>query len=103
MHRTVFHLSTRRSLAFHQGRSAPYTYVGHVLTETTRRELGVAINPHLFRECGVYIVATHAGERIGIARGLLQHADPRSTEKNYNKDAMFTAAARYPQTVDELT
>ena len=101
--RPVFHPSTNALWPSIKGGALAYTYVGHVLTETTRRELGVAINPHLFRDCGVYTVATHAGERMGIACGLLQHADPRSTEKNYNKGAMFTAAARYQQIVDELT
>ncbi|MBK5199277.1 MAG: hypothetical protein JJE37_13530, partial [Methyloceanibacter sp.] len=85
-----------------KGGTLAYTYVGHILTETTRRELGVAVNPHLFRDCGVYTVATYAGDRMGIASGLLQHVDSRTTEKHYNKGAMLTAAGRYQQIIDEL-
>jgi hypothetical protein len=61
-----------------KGGSLAYTYVGHIVTEVTRRELGVPVNPHLFRDCGVYTVATHAGDRMGIASGLLQHTDKRT-------------------------
>lgn len=76
--------------------------MGHIITETTRRELGVAVNPHLFRDCAVYTVATNAGDRMGIASGLLQHTDPRTTEKYYNKGASLSAVRRYQQILDQL-
>jgi len=79
-----------------------YTYVGDVITETTLRELGVAISPHLFRDCAVYTVAAAAGDRMGIASGLLQHTHPRTTEKHYNKGATIGAVRRYQQIVDQL-
>jgi len=79
-----------------------YTYVGHIITETTRRELGVAVNPHLFRDCAVYTVATVAGDRMGIASGLLQHTDQRTTEKYYNKGASVDAVRRYQRILDQL-
>ncbi|MGO8842983.1 MAG: site-specific integrase [Methyloceanibacter sp.] len=79
-----------------------YTYVGQIITETTLRELGVAVSPHLFRDCAVYTVATVAGDRMGIAAGLLQHTDPRTTEKYYNKGASLGAVRRYQQILDQL-
>jgi integrase len=85
-----------------KGGPLAYTYVGHIITETTRRELGVAVNPHLFRDCAVYTVATAAGDRMGIASGLLQHTDPRTTEKYYNKGVSLGAARRYQQILDQL-
>ncbi len=100
--RPVFHPTNDALWPSTKGGTLAYTYVGHILTETTRRELGVAVNPHLFRDCGVYTVATYAGDRMGIASGLLQHLDSRTTEKHYNKGAMFTAAGRYQQIIDEL-
>jgi hypothetical protein len=39
---------------------------------------------------------------MGIASGLLQHTDKRTTEKHYNKGATFSAVRRYQQIVDEL-
>ncbi len=78
-----------------KGGALAYTYVGTIITETTRRELGAPINPHLFRDCAVHTVAVHAGNEMGIASGLLQHTDPRTTEKHYAKGSNFTAATRY--------
>jgi len=85
-----------------KGGPLAYTYVGQIITETTRRELGVAVNPHLFRDCAVYTVATAAGDRMGIASALLQHTDPRTTEKYYNKGATIGAVRRYQQILDRL-
>jgi integrase len=100
--RPLFHPSDDAFWPSIKGGSLAYTYVGHIVTEVTRRELGVPVNPHLFRDCGVYTVATHAGDRMGIASGLLQHTDKRTTEKHYNKGATFSAVRRYQQIVDEL-
>ena len=85
-----------------KGGPLAYTYVGHIITETTRRELGVAVNPHLFRDCAVYTVATNAGDRMGIASGLLQHTDQRTVEKYYNKGASIGAVRRYQQILDQF-
>ena len=85
-----------------KGGALAYTYVGQIITETTLRELGVAVNPHLFRDCAVYTVATAAGDRMGIASGLLQHTDSRTTEKHYNKGATIGAVRRYQQILDQF-
>jgi integrase len=100
--RPVFHPSNDSFWPSIKGGSLAYTYVGHIITETTRRELGVAINPHLFRDCAVYTVAIHAGDRMGIASGLLQHTDERTVQKHYNKGASFNAVRRYQEILDEL-
>jgi integrase len=101
--RPVFYASDDALWPSIKGGSLAYTYVGHIITETTRRELGVAVNPHLFRDCGVYTVARHAGDRMGIASALLQHTDSRTTEKHYNKGATCNATRRYQQIIDTLT
>jgi integrase len=100
--RTRFHPSDDSFWPSVKGGSLARTYVGDIITEVTRRELGVPISPHLFRDCGVYTVATHAGQHMGIASGLLQHTDPRITERHYNRGATFGAVGRYQQIVDEL-
>jgi len=86
-----------------KGGALAYTYVGQVITKTTLRELGIAINPHLFRDCAVFTVATVAGDRMGIASGLLQHTNSHSIEKYYNKGAMIAASRRYQQIVHPFT
>jgi integrase len=100
--RSSFHPSNDLFWPSIKGGSLAYTYVGHIITETTRRELGVAVNPHLFRDCAVYTVAINAGHRMGIASGLLQHADQRTVDKYYNKGASLDAVRRYQQILDQL-
>jgi len=100
--RTLFRDPDDAFWASIKGGPLAYTYVGHIITETTRRELGVAVNPHLFRDCAVYTVATAAGDRMGIASGLLQHTDQRTVEKHYNKGATIGAVRRYQQILDQL-
>jgi hypothetical protein len=39
---------------------------------------------------------------MGVASALLQHADPRVTEKHYNKGASFIAVRRYHSILLEL-
>ncbi len=84
-----------------KGGALAYTYVGEIITKTTLRELGVPVNPHLFRDCAVYTIATVAGDRMGIASELLQHTNPRTTEKYYNKGALIRAVRRYHQILDQ--
>ena len=83
-----------------------YTYVGAIITETTRRELGIAVNPHLFRDCAVFTVAHNAGSEMGVASALLQHTDPRVTETHYNRGANVEAVRSFHQilmAIDETT
>ena len=78
-----------------KGGGLAYTYVGAIITATTRRELGVRVNPHLFRDCDVFTIADRAGAEMGVASGLLQHTDTRVTEKHYNRGASFNAAKQF--------
>jgi hypothetical protein len=41
-------------------------------------------------------------DRMGIASGLLQHTDKRTTERHYNKGATLSTVRRYQRFVDEL-
>ncbi len=85
-----------------KGGPLSYTFVGTIISETTQRALGVAISPHLFRDCAVHTVATRAGDEMGIASSLLQHTDPRTTEKHYNKGASINATRRYQEIINEF-
>ncbi|MEQ1945178.1 site-specific integrase [Mesorhizobium sp. VNQ89] len=81
------------------GGAVAYTYVGAIITETTRRELGIAVNPHLFRDCAVFTVAHNAGREMGIASALLQHTDHRVTDKHYNRGAIVEAVKSFHRIV----
>ena len=85
-----------------KGGAIAYTYVGTIITEMTRRELGTAVNPHLFRDCAVHTVAYFAGDQMGIASAILSHTDPRVTEKHYNEGASIRAAKKYQDILHQL-
>jgi integrase/recombinase XerD len=72
------------------------------ITKTTKRAFGVAINPHLFRDCAVTTVAIEDPEHIGIAAPILGHTDPRTTEKHYIQANSLVAARKLRSSVDAL-
>jgi integrase len=78
-----------------KGGRLAYTFVGGIITETTGRELGVRVSPHLFRSAAVHTVAMNAGDQMGIASALLHHSDPRVTEGHYAKGSSFEAAKSF--------
>ena len=64
----------------------PMSYAGvqRLVANTTKRVLGKAVGPHMFRHCVPYTIANIDGSRIDLASALLQHSDPRITQKHYN-------------------
>ncbi len=58
--------------------------IHRLVAQTTKKALGIAIGPHMFRHCAPYTIANFDGSKIYIASALLQHSDPRTTEKYYN-------------------
>lgn len=66
------------------GGAMSYTGVQRLVADTTTRELGKTIRPHMFRHCVPYTIANIDGSQIDLASSLLQHTDPRTTEKHYN-------------------
>jgi hypothetical protein len=79
-----------------------YTYVGSTITGVTRRELGVAVSPHLFRPSAVHTVAVRRGDQMGIATGTLQHTDSRTTAIYDIKGRSFLSGRALQSVVDEL-
>jgi len=79
-----------------------YSFVGKVVTDVTRRELSVAVSPHLFRDSAVHTVANNLGDQMGVASALLQHTDPRITELHYNKGASISATKKFVAIVTGL-
>ena len=85
-----------------KGGMLAYSFVGKVITDVTRLELGIAVSPHLFRDSAVHTVANNLGDQMGVASALLQHTDPRTTELHYNKGASTRAAKKYVAIVTGL-
>jgi integrase/recombinase XerD len=65
----------------------------------TEEELGVRLNPHLFRDVLATGIATDDPEHIRMASRLLGHADPRTTERHYIHAQAITASRRYNKVV----
>jgi integrase len=65
----------------------------------TEDELGVRLNPHLFRDALATGIATDDPEHVRMASRLLGHADPRTTERHYIHAQAITASRRYNNVV----
>jgi integrase/recombinase XerD len=61
----------------------------------TVEELGVRLSPHLFRDALATGIATDDPEHIRMASRLLDHADPRTTERHYIHAQALRASRRY--------
>lgn len=54
-----------------------------VVTGHTRQRLGVAVNPHLFRDCAATLLGDVDPKNVLLAAPLLGHSDFRTTEGHY--------------------
>jgi integrase/recombinase XerD len=68
--------------------------VGKRVGAVTKRELGKALNPHLFRKLVSTELAIRDPAHVGLAQPLLGHADYRTTQKAYNLGRALDAARR---------
>jgi hypothetical protein len=67
----------------------------------TRKQFGVAVWPHLFRDCLLTSVAVEQPDLMHITASLLEHAST-TTAKHYNQARMLDASRRYGATISEL-
>jgi integrase len=77
------------------GAPLPAKDLNAIINRVTRRELGRAVNPHLFRKLVPTELAIHDPAHVGIAQRLLGHASYRTTEDAYNLASSLEAARRY--------
>jgi len=72
------------------------------LTTVTKRELGVSINPHLFRDCVATAIMIEDPEHVRIAAVVLGHTSLATTERYYVQAQAIEAARRYQGFMVEL-
>jgi integrase/recombinase XerD len=65
------------------GRPLSATRVWRLVTGHTRQRLGVAVNPHLFRDCAATLLGDVDPKNVLLAAPLLGHSDFRTTEGHY--------------------
>jgi integrase/recombinase XerD len=76
--------------------------VGQRISAVTQRELGRALNPHLFRKICPTELAIRDPAHVGIAQPLLGHADYRTTQQAYNLGRAIDAARRHNALIESL-
>ena len=69
------------------------------INDVTLRELGQAMNPHLFRKLMPTELAISDPAHVGIAQPLLGHASYDTTQRYYNLGQAIDAARRVQATV----
>jgi integrase/recombinase XerD len=72
------------------------------INDITLRELGRAMNPHLFRKLVPTELAIHDAAHVGIAQPLLGHASYDTTQKYYNLGQAIDAARHVQATMAAL-
>jgi integrase len=83
-YRPIFPFSGNALWPSQYGGAMSNSGIQRLVTQTTKKTLGIAMGPHMFRHCAPYTIANFDGSKIHLASALLQHSDPRTTEKYYN-------------------
>ena len=70
------------------------------LRKVTERELGIPINPHLFRDCAMTSVAIDDPVHIRIMQPLLGHSTMATSEQHYNQATAIDAGRQYQAMIE---
>jgi site-specific recombinase XerD len=65
--------------------------IAEIIPETTETNVGIKVNPHLFRTAGVTTLATRAGDKPHAGAALLHHRPGPDTQENYNRASCVSA------------
>ncbi len=84
------------------GRPLTAKGIGNLISAVTKRELGRALNPHLFRKIIPTELAIRDPADVGVAQPLLGHADHRTTQQAYNLGCALDAAGRHHAVVRSI-
>ena len=73
-----------------------------IIERYTKRRFGIAIWPHLFRDCLLTSVAINTPDLMRVSASLLGHSSLRTGEKHYNQARMIDASRQFAGTVSDL-
>jgi integrase len=85
-----------------KGRRLTTKNLGILVSKVTLETLGVDVSPHLFRTAAASTAAAYGGNTPHLASAVLNHADPRVTEANYNRASSASAAKIYAEITHSL-
>jgi len=71
--------------------------VRHAIKATTKSTIGIDVCPHMFRTSGASTAAIHGGTNPHLGSALLNHSDPRVTEKHYNFATALSAGQAFTE------
>ena len=69
--------------------------IRHQLKAHTKSAFGIAITPHLFRDCAATSIAIHDPDQVRMAATLLGHYTLETTQKYYDQSQMLAAGRVY--------
>lgn len=72
------------------------------ISKATRRQLGVPISPHLFRDAAATTLAHDSPDAARITRSLLGHSTFRMAERHYNHATSLQAGRQYSDLIDGM-
>jgi site-specific recombinase XerD len=87
-------------LSANDGKPMSYLGVEGTVTKTTTVTVGISISPHLFRASAATSAAIHAGATPHLASAILDHRDPTTTQKHYNRATSLSAGKSYLAVID---
>ena len=70
--------------------------------KTTKREFGLARNPHSFRDGVPTSLAIDDPKHVGAASAILGHSDPRISERHYNLATSIEAVRHHQKNMHGL-
>jgi integrase len=85
-----------------KGRAYSPKHLGERITRITRRLVGVAVNPHLFRDCAATTIATVDPEHVRMVMSLLGHKTPLTAERYYNHARSLEAGRAHQENIRQL-
>jgi integrase/recombinase XerD len=68
----------------------------------THQRIGVAVNPHLFRDCAATSIALEDPAHVMIIKDVLGHASLATGERHYNQARSVEAAHAWQRSVCKL-
>lgn len=75
--------------------------MAQAIERLTKVAFGVAINPHLFRDCAATTIAIHDPEHVQIIAAILGHSSMATSERHYNQASSLEAGRQYHAVLNE--
>jgi integrase len=85
-----------------QGTQMGYAAIGYQVRQRTRAAFGVALSPHLFRDCAATEIAISAPDQVRLIMPILGHTTLKTSERYYNLAGSLEAGRRYARTIADL-